>query len=273
MDFSLLSDKDLNDFLTLYGVRKITSRNDLIKQARDLWLSITKLYKEPKATEAIVDLYLSVTYPIEVMYSEEMVRDHLDAIVEHFHLPPGSLTRVVRILALSNKYQIFTTQPVVSAIPSATIVNVIETLNIDPFDQITYQAEHALIGKYWQGPEALIRAAGYILYKYGRLATRVERMDLDREVVDRGQEYLDDLTGVIVPENMVKYWYKHYNLAKATDEHVTRLLWKYTQAYDTLFNTMYRKYVDSNYDRYAYLHVVQHPPTDRDRPMSDIELV
>ena len=124
-----------------------------------------------------------------------------------------------------------------------------EEEKIDAFDFETHEEDFDLFEQYFKGVELYLRTAIWNIYKYEYLIDDEERDDLDSELAESEDEkgFLENLTNVFEPRDLLMRWYIHYNPTNATDEFVDRTIEKYTNWEDVLFKRLYRKYVDPDF--------------------------
>lgn len=125
----------------------------------------------------------------------------------------------------------------------------LELPDIDPFDFDKYSEDYDLLKNYFSGVELYVRLANFILYKYGWLPSR-DRNQLIEEVetAQNPKKILENLTDSFRPEELLAYWYLKWNPDYATEEKIEKILQLYVECEDILFNRLYRKYVDEDWN-------------------------
>jgi hypothetical protein len=119
---------------------------------------------------------------------------------------------------------------------------------VDVFDFDTFKKEYNLFKKYFKGTELYIRTAVWIAYKYEWLKTEKERDILDKEAVKGKKEFLERTTDVFEFLEILERWYAHFNPEKNNEEELDEILSSYVTCEDVLFNKLYRKYVDKEWN-------------------------
>ena len=125
---------------------------------------------------------------------------------------------------------------------------------VDWFDFVTYKAEFDLLKKYYSGIELYLRTAVFIDY-ISHLNDK-EKETLLSEIKKKegsstasAKAYLNKILDMVDLNALVKKWYDHFNKEKGiTVKQVDELLLKYNSWESTLFNRLYKTYVDSTHD-------------------------
>ena len=240
MNFSRLSTNEMQAFLALHDINTtINSREEYISECTRLYQHLynNRHNGQFKATRAVVDLAIAQQTILggSEKYTIDYITEHYRTFANYFRLD------------LDN---IYTPQSVIR------ILNYMDRLAfIDPLDFGKYNDEYDMMSRYFNGPELYLRAMNLIMYKYEYIKNDEERRTLDDELNGKQdlRTYLSDLTDVSDVEELVKRWYIHFNFVRYTESEQLNLIAKYIFAEEVMFNRMYRKYVDSNYDQYAPL--------------------
>jgi hypothetical protein len=129
-------------------------------------------------------------------------------------------------------------------------------IEIDAFDFVKYKNEYDLFRKYFTGLELYLRTAIYILYKYEYITNLNDRLLLDKEMNNSTEQAtdLELLTDSFEPKELVMKWYYHFNPDRDNlESFVDDLLSKHIGCENVVFNSLYKKYVDSSWNRYTEL--------------------
>lgn len=123
---------------------------------------------------------------------------------------------------------------------------------IDPFDRKKYHEEYILFEKYFEKMELYIRVYSWIIYKYVRLGTQSDILELQNDLLyDHGKprkntkEWLEIMTDMFEPEHFIYLWYKHFKPSALWN--AGKLAEKYKNHYNEFFNMIYKRYIDSNH--------------------------
>ncbi len=146
-----------------------------------------------------------------------------------------------------------------------------EETTIDVFDFKTYFNDFLLFTRYYYGLELYLRLAIWINYKYEYLQNEEERDTLDQEFQQskNKKEYIDSMTEAFEIHSFVEKWYQHFNPNKLKPGFVDYVMNKpqYLAHPDFLFNQLYRKYVDREWNLLTILWFSQH---EEEKPASPI---
>jgi hypothetical protein len=139
--------------------------------------------------------------------------------------------------------------------------------DIDPFDFEKYPKDLALFKKYFDGLELYLRLALWIFSRYYDLDDRQIRELLEdlKEAQDEGEEaeedFLADKTEDSLEKELLSYWYLHWNQDLANLKDVDRIFNRYYNCEEVLFNRLYRKYVDPDWeDVELWMGECENPP-------------
>lgn len=123
------------------------------------------------------------------------------------------------------------------------------TQDFDPFDFNKYKDDYNILSKFFNDADLFIRLAIWIDYKYDRLTTEEERIDLD-EQLDKSDDkigFLDNITSLYIPDKMLAYWYLHFSPDKARIDLIDEISKRYSRNYDLLWDRLYKRYVLKTY--------------------------
>lgn len=166
--------------------------------------------------------------PLTCLPIEEMVQNYTEGKVKEDQLTPAGL----------EKYK--------------TLHPDKEETTIDVFDFKTYFKDFLLFTRFYCGLELYLRVAIWLNYKYEYIVEDGERDTLDQELEQRKnkKEYLDSLTDTFEPKTFVEKWYQHFNPNKIQPGFIDYVMNKpqYLAHPDYLFNQLYRKYVEREWD-------------------------
>lgn len=117
--------------------------------------------------------------------------------------------------------------------------------NFDPFNFEKYPKDREILEKYFKESQFYVRLAIWILYKYNWLKTDQERLELQQqyEKANNKKVFIDDLTSVYVPDELLMYWFRHFNPSKAEVNHVLKVISKYNNHLDEMWRRLYKKYI------------------------------
>ncbi len=125
----------------------------------------------------------------------------------------------------------------------------------DVFDPETN--EYALMEKYFSGPELLIRTANLIMYKnyiFKQSGQKgIDELEQQIKSSKSPKKFLTDITDTFEYKELLKKWYNHFAKELNTKKHIDDILIRYTDAENVLFNRLYIKYVDPDWDERAPL--------------------
>lgn len=98
---------------------------------------------------------------------------------------------------------------------------------------------------YFKDHELYYRFAVFLLYKYIWLDNDKDRNDLDGQISNEKDQkrFLEDLTSLYIPEQLITYWYLHFNKSNITYDKIIRIAQRYTYQPDELWKRLYKKYV------------------------------
>jgi hypothetical protein len=115
----------------------------------------------------------------------------------------------------------------------------------DPFDFDNYPDDHKLFETYFADAELYLNLANWINYKYAWLKSEKERTELDNELKKSKakREFLNKITAVYSPEDVLMQWYNHFEPSKANSEHIDLITTKYSSDYPKMWKNLYHKYV------------------------------
>jgi hypothetical protein len=122
---------------------------------------------------------------------------------------------------------------------------------VDIFDFKKYAKEFKFLGQYFSGLERYLRAALLIDYKYNHLSHEGREAlsaTLDKKVeVKQKREFLINLLDSFESRYILYHFYRHHAPYKSVDE-IEQIYEKYESiSFCTMFNCMYRVYVDKNW--------------------------
>lgn len=107
--------------------------------------------------------------------------------------------------------------------------------------------------KFFSELELMLRMASYKIYKL-YLARTNPNTDEEAKLIseynntDKKKEFLERITDVIEPVDLLVRWYDYYNPAKLEDlVTLDRVITRYQGCYDVMFSRLYKKYVDEEY--------------------------
>lgn len=120
---------------------------------------------------------------------------------------------------------------------------------MDIFDFEKYHRIYKHFAKFFSNIELYLRTALYIDYVYSHddpndIILILEQME--NEFTTKLK--LENLTDVLNQEELLMSWYKHFNPINATYDHIEKTFISYYEAEDVLWNRLYKKYVDPNWD-------------------------
>jgi hypothetical protein len=119
--------------------------------------------------------------------------------------------------------------------------------DVDIFDFDTYKQEYKLLSKYYKGLELFLRTALLIDYKYNHL--NPENRKLFEEILKSKKEqkkYIELMLDVFEPLYVLYQFYRHYS-PSTSKEKLDQIYEKYSVNPSEMFNRMYRKYVDEDW--------------------------
>lgn len=215
------------------------------------WLDDFANKKEEEIAELVNDLGFKIDdLPIACLPIETMVRNYIDGKLTEDQLTPEGL----------EKYHVL--HPKEDNTP-----------HVDVFDFKAYFEDFLIFTRYYTGLELYLRAAIWISYKYEYIQTPEERTTLDDEFREnkKKREYLDSVTDTFEPRSFVEKWYQHFNPQKLQPGFIDYVMNKprYLAHPDCIFNQLYRKYVDREWDTIAVLWFSQrdeNPPVPEEKP-------
>ena len=193
--------------------------------------------------------------PIACLPLNIMLLNYLDGEVNEEQLTPEGL---VKYQAFHRKEPILDVE--VNHEPILDVeVNHEPTPNIgiDVFDFKTYFDDFLIFTRYYSGLELYLRIAIWLSYKYEYIQSQEERNNLDDELHQnkKRKEYLDTMTDSFEPRDLVEKWYHHFNPIKIKPGFIDYVMNKpqYLAHPDCIFNQLYHKYVDQEWDIIAIL--------------------
>ena len=145
--------------------------------------------------------------------------------------------------------QVAFVQPIAQSGPS----NIYKAFNLvrgfDPFDFTKYNQEYHLLQPHYANQDVATQAdfyislANLIIYKEAWLKTEPAKIAFDREIQIKGKNFIEEVIGMYLPDQMISYWYLHFCPAKATLDNITSVAHRYSNHMDVLWQRMYKKYV------------------------------
>ena len=152
----------------------------------------------------------------------------------------------------------------------------IETPDYDVFNFEFYEEDFLKFSQFFEGVELYLRNAIWNQYKYEYIDTTINNdpaIEEDRDIkaeekreelearyaaADDKKKFLEDMTDVFEPRDLLIRWYYHFNPEKLDEERndipiIDDFLEEYVGHLDTLFNDLYRKYVNEDAPRDARL--------------------
>jgi hypothetical protein len=136
---------------------------------------------------------------------------------------------------------------------SKSIYSSISPKNYDAFDENKFKDEYDIFAIYFTGIEKLIRIFEWIKYNHGYNFKPQDRTKLIEELHNQGsyenkKKYLETLTDIGDPFEFLSAWYNHYDPSKNNSKHINHLLNNYSGCFGVLYNKLYKKYVNPNWE-------------------------
>ena len=93
----------------------------------------------------------------------------------------------------------------------------------------------------------------WIKYNYGYNFKPQDRAKLISDLNKQGsyenkKKYLETLTDIGDPFEFLSAWYNHYDPSKNNSKHINKLLNNYSGCFGVLYNKLYKKYVNPNWE-------------------------
>lgn len=122
-----------------------------------------------------------------------------------------------------------------------------EKTEVDLFDAAAHPREYKVVASHVPpGIERLLRSAILVDYVSGYNMRPAEQRKLLSELSGAdGKKKLEDLTDMFSMEHLLEAWYRHYAPEKVDD--IDDILEKYVYCESTMWNILYRKYVDQTH--------------------------
>ena len=132
----------------------------------------------------------------------------------------------------------------------------------DMFDEVKYKRDYDIFSQHFTGIEKLLRLYSWFSYVYGYNLKKEERGKIYKEYQEtqNKREYLEKATDMPMHFEFLSTWYNHFDSSKNTEDFIEKILDK-NPCYSNLYNKLYRKYVDEDWED-VYLYVSE--PDDPD---------
>ena len=132
----------------------------------------------------------------------------------------------------------------------------------DMFDEVKYKRDYDIFSQHFTGIEKLLRLHSWFSYVYGYNLKKEDRAKIYKEYHDseNKREYLEKATDIPMHFEFLSTWYNHFDSSKNTEDFIEKILDK-NPCYSNLYNRLYRKYVDEDWED-VYLYVSE--PDDPD---------
>ena len=132
---------------------------------------------------------------------------------------------------------------------SSELAKMEEPLDIfDIFDFKKHKVVYDMLAMHYFGVELYIRSAILIDYLFGH---HISQRDVDEflknEAIHYDKRKMSNFTNQFSIEHLLEQWYVHYN--KNLVKNVPDILKKYSTYESELFNRLYIKYVDENFEK------------------------
>jgi len=130
------------------------------------------------------------------------------------------------------------------------------------FDEVKYKRDYDIFSQHFTGIEKLLRLHSWFSYIYGYNLKKEDRAKIYKEYQnsENKREYLENATDIPMHFEFLSTWYNHFDSSKNTEEFIEKILDK-NPCYSNLYNKLYRKYVDEDWED-VYLYVSE--PDDPD---------
>lgn len=126
---------------------------------------------------------------------------------------------------------------------NSNISNTIESsVQVDIFNFNKYQLVYSIMREYFQELELYLRTAIIIDYLYNYNLKDHERDIFIQEIKTGGKDYIITYSEVFETEHLLRSWFQHFAPDKLMN--FDNILIKYINCESELFNRLYRKYVD-----------------------------
>jgi len=132
---------------------------------------------------------------------------------------------------------------------------------MDIFNFSGYSNIYDIFKKHFVGIELYLRAANFIDYVYNSNKSSTQINKIINDLKSHNKNHLELLTDVVVLDEMLFKWYEHFNKTNANYDFIDETLVKYNLCEDVLWNRLYKKYVDPDWNLDTKLWIADCPRT------------